>query len=197
MKGKTNFIYRTIILLVALVSAVVCVSMRLPDSGDEKVFAAETVGGIADERFSSVDDNNIILSVEKVGVKSDLDYTTPLYYDMNGDQTFNTMLARDGVYSSSTDGSPDSIYYRDLTDSANNDDKYVVSEGEFVLLENDISDQSGQYYNSSLRGYVASQDGADGSFVQQSLTEAIMISFGQYVYVNENGTESIQKSGDT
>ncbi len=197
MKGKTNFIYRTIILLVALVSAVVCVSMRLPDSRDEKVFAAETVGGIADERFSSVDDNNIILSVEKVGVKSDLDYTTPLYYDMNGDQTFNTMLARDGVYSSSADDSPDSIYYRDLTDSANNDDKYVVSEGEFVLLENDISDQSGQYYNSSLRGYVASQDGADGSFVQQSLTEAIMISFGQYVYVNENGTESIQKSGDT
>ena len=127
MKGKSKVFYKISILLVALVTAIVFVGLANREN-PEKIYAAQTIAG---ENFSSVDANNLILSAEKVAVISTTDddtqdvFKTPLYLDNTGMDTSSTMLTRGNK----------KYYYMDIPSGEN--DKYVISNGEFVMLNND------------------------------------------------------------
>ena len=170
MKGKSKVFYKITILLVALVSALVFVGLNNKES-QEKIFAAQT---IANEWFSSVDSNNLILSAEKVAVISTSDdssldvFKTPLYRQADGSVLADTMLARNN----------EKYYYLDIENQGNS--KYVISNGDFVMLNNDEVENDGTtyYINTEYSTYVDNE----GSYRQQSMAEAVMLSFGQYVY---------------
>lgn len=184
MKGKSKVFYKISILLVALVTAIVFVGLANREN-PEKIYAAQTIAG---ENFSSVDANNLILSAEKVAVISTTDddtqdvFKTPLYLDNTGVDTTSTMLTRGNK----------KYYYMDIPSGEN--DKYVISNGEFVMLNNDemLSDGKTYYYNNLYSAYVQSR--TDAGYTAQNMAEAVMLSFGQYVY-NSEGNE-IVKAGD-
>ena len=151
----------------------------------EKIFAAQTIAG---ESFSTIDSNNLILSAEKVAVISTSDsstqndFKTPLYLDSVGVETANTMLARNN----------DQYYYLEIPYGGN--DKYVISNGEFVMLNNDEIQLEGDtyYYNNLYSSYIQSQTGS--GYSAQNMAEAVMISFGQYVY--DSTDDSIIKASE-
>lgn len=175
MKGKSKVFYKISILLVALVTAIVFVGLANREN-PEKIYAAQTIAG---ENFSSVDANNLILSAEKVAVISTTDddtqdvFKTPLYLDNTGMDTSSTMLTRGN----------EKYYYMDIPSGEN--DKYVISNGEFVMLNNDemLSDGKTYYYNNLYSAYV--QSGTGAGYTAQNMAEAVMLSFGQYVYNSE------------
>lgn len=170
MKGKKIVIYKLAILLVAIVTAIVFVGLRNRENG-EKIYAVTTIGN---ETFSAVDSNNLILSAEKVAVISTTDqysqdvFSTPLYTDSAGVETTETMLSRGN----------NPYYYLDIANSGN--EKYVIGNGEFVMLNNDETIVDGQTYysNSDYSSYIQTDTG----YSVQSMAEAVMLSFGQYVY---------------
>ena len=123
---------------------------------------------LAGEEFSFVDNNNLIMSVEKVGVisDSDLSTSTPLYHS-DDNSIFEKMLSRDDV----------ELYYTDIADD--NNDKYVVHNNEYVMLENRTDDNE-LYFNPDLSAYY--KDSETSQNINVNVQEAILISFGQYIY---------------
>lgn len=168
-----------------MVTALVFVGLSNRES-KEQIYAAVTIAG---QNFSSVDSNNLILSAEKVAVISTSDnfsadeFTTPLYTDSNGQQTTNSMLIRNNQR----------YYYLDIANEGNA--KYVISDGEFVMLNNEeVTYQGNTYYqNSSYSSFVSSETG--GNYNIQTMAEAVMLSFGQYVYDGTNVNKAEEDSG--
>ena len=166
--------------MVVLLTAGICLSINFNYKGRETVFAAELSNN---PEFSAVDSNNIVLAVEKVNVIStndeiedDSPFTTPLYDAQSLDTVYNSMLTRDGAY-----------YFDDISNDGQ--DRYIVHNGDFVMLNNDITSSG---YTNSQTGFVYDEDSQ--TYEPVSLAEAVMVSFGQYVFVN--GTTSAEYAGE-
>ena len=174
-KGKVKSIYKILILAVVLVTASVLVGVNL--NRDKSTYAAINYDH---EEFSAIDDNGLILSVEKVyaisahdfdaslGLSSDEVFETPLYSTSNLSTSLNTMLTQ-GL---NEEAEPNRYYYSDI--SENGASKYVVRNGDFVMLNNQRNTDE-TYYTPNFSAY-----NANGTV--QNMQEAIMVSFGQYYF---------------
>ena len=180
MKGKVKLINRILLIMVVLLTAGVCLTFGFNYDRREKVYAAVLNDN---PEFSAVDSNNLVLAVEKVNVIStddeisdDTPFKTPLYDAMSEDAIYNSMLTRDGAY-----------YFDDISNDGQ--DRYIINNGDFVMLNNDITSSG---YTNSQTAFVNNE----GSYESVSLAEAVMVSFGQYVFTNGT-TEAVYAGEDT
>ena len=178
LKGK-KLVYKSIIVLTAILCGLLCLGLGL-NLGRKKGYA---VAVHSTDQFSQVDENNLVLSVEKVAVISANDFST----DLTDDANFKTPLFdRDGnklnsmlVSNASADGTIEagSYYYQDIVNGTSA--KHVVYNGEFVKLNN--TKYGDLAYNPRLGNAY------DGASVQHHLSEAVMVSFGKYVIDDDDG----------
>lgn len=122
-------------------------------------------------------DGGVIFSVEKVGVNSEEENGVPKTFAGTGSKQF--YHDNDGtVYS-----------FVDLYDTKTNKSKTVVEDGKFVVLDNIYNQVNDRYENT---GNFSVENG--GSVI--SLQEAVLVSFGAYIYDNKNEVVNIA-TGDT
>ncbi len=177
------------IVAVALVTAVFCLSLGF-DKDTGKVYAVTYPG----TEYSQRDENNIILSVEKVGVVSTgEDYKNESAGENETDSNVfveeftSTSGTVKQMPTASTSGDPNHIYYTDIVNGGNS--KYVVNNGSFVMLNNTTYTRNGYtyYQNTSM---TATQGGTS-----VNMAEAIMVTFGTY-YLDEDNNLHIAGSGN-
>lgn len=177
VKGKSlSFIYKAFVSVAILILAGFCVFNFSKTERSSHVDAATV---IANEHFSSVDSKNLIFSVEKVGVSSENDYKTSL--KDSGGHSLSTMQTRNDSHG----GTGTEYYYSNVRNGIN--PKYVVYNGEFVMLNNSINSEN-KYY---VPGFSADNESNESIDLQ----EAIMVSFGQYVYNSESIDKAEPNSG--
>ncbi len=195
LKGKIKVFSKIIIALFAVLTAVVLVAFAFKDKG-AKGYAEFIKNG---NDYSGFTEQGMILSVEKVGVSaqdvqnyvdnSGTSFKTPLYStplapgeeeEQKKNKEIEKMLVPGGAY-----------YYKNLTNqlaSAGNSEKYVVNNGEFVMLNNRLS--NGQYINDQISDAYTEE----GPAVKMS--EAILITFGGYFrYTDVTGNTKFGKAG--
>ncbi|MCQ2564377.1 MAG: hypothetical protein MJ152_00720, partial [Clostridia bacterium] len=135
-------------------------------SRKEQVYAAVT---IASEEYTSKDTNNIIMSVEKVAVAKD--YTSKIT-----DDEIKSFLAPNNK----------TYYYADI---ANGDkSKTVVENNKYIMLNNNATENN-HYYNS----YIT--DIREGQTIIK-MSEAIMFTFGTYVYEKDDLGEHVYRNSE-
>lgn len=177
MKGKTKSIYKIFVFMAVMLIASILVLVTAHNTKSKYVYADYSTE-IADTEFSFVDDNHLIMSVEKVGVRSEGNFDIPLYHEPNSSgesSLYKNMLGREDK----------EYYYTDIKNEEK--DKYVVHNGKYVMLENKYDKNIG-YYNSSINAYNLN----DSENI--NMQEAIMISFGQYVYDIDNSSVEMAPS---
>lgn len=149
-------------------AAVLCIAFN--GAGSKVIYAV----WVQDSEYSvKTNEGNLIMSVEKVGVNALGDASTPLYLNSDLDKTpVNKM-----IYAGTNNEDAQAYYYTDLygdLSSENNNTKYVVHDGEYVMLNND--NFSDGLYNQNIPFAF------DEAGEQVRMAEAIMVSFGQYYY---------------
>ncbi len=198
MKTKTNFIIKTFALIISFTLAAFGIAAIVSNIKNTEVQAVEANFTATDD-YTGVDENHYVFQIEKVGViangdNSDADYssssvdttdyTTTLYSDASGTELSTYMISSN--YQTLQDGTSSyrsyyKYYYQKIANGTSS--SYVVRDGEFVMLNNNYN--NGTYSNSSI---TTTYD-ADGNPV--TMQEAIMISFGQFVYDENTGTYNI------
>ncbi len=194
MKAKFRFLYGAIILLLAVFTVGVCAL----SSVGKKMEVAKAVGSGTNE-YSFIDDfSGVIFSVEKVAVRANenltaLDFSndnfiTPLYENDNEESATKKMLVRD----TSPENGLDAVYFKDIPNGTKNPNKYVVYDGEFVMLNNlwRGTGKDRYAYSPDQTAFVKNETG----FQKENLSEAVLVSFGQYFrYYTSSGTgEDVQ-----
>lgn len=194
LKGKFKFVYTSLICLAVALTAGLCLFSNLNKGGK----IANAVGS-GNQEFSFVDSNSsVVISIEKVAVQAGVieatgneintNFSHPLYTTSSKSQPTNKMLVR-GV-----DGS--AVYYKDIENGAKNPSKYVVdayNKAEFVMLNNQLyidAQNNNQYYYNPTLG--SAYDDAQNPV---QLSEAIMVSVGQYFKYLDDGNEKFGLSG--
>lgn len=199
MKAKKGFIVKTIATLVSVALAVL--GLLAFASSFKKTEDLNAVGAnFTTNRFTGVDDNHLVFSIEKVAVQagSSVDWTNELYASADdataGRPLTNYLLSNQYTTETKEDGSSyrdyKEYYYRQIENGGNS--KYVVKNGEFVMLNNNQYNSEGNYYynNTIANTYVK------GNETPVPMQEAIMISFGQFVYDAETGDYKIAGNDD-
>ncbi len=170
LKGKISRIYKSITFATVLLLASICVFAPIWQKPEQsKAFAAEI---IADEQFSQKDQNNIILSAEKVVVLStgdDYEETSNGYLDENFafKQDWENASPKEMQVASYTD-TPNSYKFENIPSV--NSNKTVVNNNSFVMLGNESYTKNNTTYYRSVAH----------SNSNNTLAEAILFSFGGY-----------------
>ena len=208
MKAKRGFLIKTFAILTSVLLAVtgVLAIVLKNNSGNDWVNAAFN----RHVEFTGVDQSNIVFSIEKVGVianeqavagsEARPDFTSKLYSapTRKDEDLLPNYLVSDQKMSVDPTGKYDifyKYYYRTINDGAKS--KYVVYNNDFVMLNNsykDVTSATGEsqgYYMSN--GFAPTYD-ADGNQVE--LQEAIMLSFGQFVYNPDTDRFEVIKNDD-
>ena len=175
MKGKAKYLNKLFLIIAVLMTACVCV-IGIAYNKSEPTYAA-FVTELNNQRFSHVDENGIIMSVEKVAVSNNPNRRNEPFTAVRGGSSvdFEKMMAHGDK----------ELYYSDIP--SGEDEKYVVYKDQYVMLNNTrkVSGGDVSYETTSV---VAN----DPSNQPAAVEEAIMISLGQYVWDEEN----IVKSAD-
>ena len=190
MKGL-NLRNKIVTCLVAIIAAVLCVSMSLNEKlvkkayADSTMYTATTAEG--NQKFSAKFDGDVLFSAEKVlmsayaannmlkpGAAAD---TKPRDYYKEEISGGNVFYQR----TDTSDADGEERYFKDYYSDKGEDKKYVIDNGEFVMLEN-------KYINDM---YV--------NEAERDLSEVVLISFGQYIYGYDaiNGLETITTADKT
>jgi len=143
---------------------------------EQNIYAATPIAKINGEEYSALfsdgsSDSGVIFSVEKVAVSS-AETTAGIPEPLTG-QNVKTFLA---TYDTSSDN--ETYTFKDVVDVNGNKSKTVVEDGKFVRLDN--------VYNNNKYMLNATP----------SLQEAVMVSFGAYVYDVENDRVRIAQNDD-
>ncbi len=175
MKGKTKNLIRIAIVILTLMTAMFCIGINFKRL-DDKVYAVTYAGNGGD--YSQRDENNIILSVEKVGVIS----TGENYIN---DTVFKSALTSNATEIKQMPTKDGKYYYQNIVNGSY--DKYVVSNGSFVMLNNTT------YYQDGTTYYRNVSMSAQQKEKNVNMAEAIMITFGTY-YMDEDDNLNIADS---
>ena len=177
MKGKLNLKYKITSVILAIVSVAACLLFTLNSKTNyvahaaHSVFVANTSTG--EKQFSAKFGGDVIFSVEKVLMNSSITNTVgdAVSYDLTGSTEFvRTFYER----TEGQAGGEERLFYDyNYLHEGYSNGKYVVEDGAFVMLEN--KQQSNKF--------VTNEDA--------NLTEAIVVSFGQYIYSTNNGYDVI------
>ena len=180
-KGKVKSVYKILIFMLAIVTAIVCVAFSF--RRDNPAYA---VINYDHNEFSAVDeDTGAILSVEKVyaistddfelsdGLSNDSEFKNTLYANVDATEELSSMFVQGN----------DKYYYSNIAE--NGASKYVVRNGDFVMLNNQVT--NGTYYTSAFSSYRVESETQTVS--QQNMQEAIMVSFGQYYFTDRVNNE--------
>lgn len=178
LKGKTKKLFRIIVVALSLITAVFCVGINL-NRTDSKIYAVTYAG----EDYSQRDENNIILSVEKVGVISTGE-------DHTSDDVFQSELTNTSNSIKKMPTLGGDYYYQNIANGTSN--KYVIESGSFVMLNNTTYAQNDTTYyrNTSMSGSIVESEGNR----DVNMAEAIMITFGTYYFEDNNNNNSLTVS---
>lgn len=179
MKGK-RFNFKIVLSLLLVGVAGFCFGVSAyPREKQKGVFAAgHEVVEIDNGNYSAMFSGDVIFSAEKVlvsNIDADKDgYMDSLKVDADEDGKLdptpgvNTFLAADNK----------EITFQDIYDERNLSTKTVVKDGEFVKLDNYYKDTENKYY--------------DFNSVEANKQQAVLLSFGAYVYFPEKVNEDPQ-----
>ncbi len=182
MKAKKGFIVKTIATLISVALAVL--GLLAFTASFKKTEELNAVGAnfTTTERFTGVDENRLVFSIEKVAVQagSSVDFAEELYASAEdataGRPLTNYLLSNQYTTETAEDGTSyrdyKEYYYREIENGTNS--KYVVQNGQFVMLNNLYNGEDDYYYNNN----VSNTYNKEGNVVP--MQEAIMISFGQF-----------------
>ncbi len=175
-----KLIQRILFVVLAISTAFVCLSFGIRRE-DSPVFALNTT----EDGNYYLGGGDVVFTVEKVGVAVDASNNYNLFTPMSTNSSW-TNAWTDNKYvinsiEKNSDGS-DNVYYNKpqyYIDIANGSmSKTIIQSGSVVKLNNDEKDSV--FVNDRLNAYQGDIDGTDVRNVKVS--EAIMISFGQFVY---------------
>ena len=185
-KGKVKSVYTILIFMLAFVTAFVCVAF-----GFKKDNATYAVINYDYNEFSAVDEvTGVILSVEKVyaistddeGLSNDSEFKRTLYTNSDATEELSSMF----VQGLDEEDNPNKYYYSNIAE--NGASKYVVRNGDFVMLNNQLNTDNA-YYTPAFSSYRVEGQGETQTVLQQNMQEAIMVSFGQYYFTNRDNNE--------
>ena len=176
MKGKIDFKFKvfSIVTLMLVFAFSLTLTMFKNSNKQDAVsamskFSAETANGVYEE-FSGRLEGNVLFSAEKVLIDDSIANA-----DTDDDDYELTGFPNVKTFYQATQGNSygEARHFLNYYQSG---DKYVVGHGEFVMFDN-VSDNGGYYYSHKDSG----------------LTEAIIVSLGQYVYTPKNATSIYDK----
>lgn len=173
MKGKISFKFKfagviTLLLVFAFGLSFLCFKSS---DNTKKVLAASKVSvetAEGNQEFSSMFEGNVLFSAEKVLMNDSIANSEDDDYNLDG---ANKVTFYERTEDEAGGEARDFFNYNRATN-----EKYVIGYGEFVMLEN-IMHSGGYYYNDSSSG----------------MTEAIIISLGQYIYVPKTDSDLYDK----
>ena len=160
MKGKVLSL-KIILSVFVLALAGICFGVGLLPKATTQIFAASTKVSLQTEgkkeEYSALFAGDVIFSVEKVLVSEEYDPDTENVKNFVGTELDAGLKVQEKNF-----------YFKDIQDNAKN--KTVVDNGQFVVLQNEI-DESGHFVQN--KGQTETE------------REAVMVSFGAYVYFPE------------
>ncbi|MBR2969835.1 MAG: hypothetical protein IKC49_02145 [Clostridia bacterium] len=169
MTKQGKLIQRILFVVLAISTAFICLSFGLRK--DIHTYAVSTKTTIGDTEYSAKFGGDVIFTAERVGIVADSEeYKSDKPIDTNSETPAEDC---ERVY----DHENKERYYIDIASGSKA--KSVIDNGDVVMLYNE-SKIGDQYYNNKLTGYYNTEP--------VKVSEAILISFGQFVYQAENNS---------